>query len=783
MSHGSSAGGAEPPSAAQGGGMAIAGAALDAAGVVHIVVSCPEQGSLNADGSAPYDQAVMTKLIELQDLGRVKIAFDRAGTSTASKDDEKKFRSAEILQQSGEWDTAKELILGTKWFQAYTGGVKKFLSAEAQGFDGTQVIICIDGGTVTQVEQQEMSRILAEATADAKKSGVVLRTRMQTMSYCEFLRRFAQPAAAPATAAPAAALGAPPAAEAPRAAVKTLAEFVAACGDIDSVEELLEDYSSAEEFAGLLEDYAALLKDKTKGPGRKQREKLLAEHAAGVQVSGGGGAAAVAAAAAEPEPQPDEPEPEPDTVALVREAAAALAAAEQARLEIEEVRAEAAREAEQTRLQEQRRAAAKADAAESLQRFNNADRAARLQRAKNFGQACKDGNLEAMREHVREGMDLNLIVELRDAVGQVWADTPLGWTVDGHQLEAAEFLLDHGADTNKLSGYGSAPLHLAAQQGQLSMVQLLVHRGASIALKAANGQDAIGWTQGEFHPLYDGATDTRDAVAQWLIQHQQTIVPAEQYHIEIREALVTAVERPITLVDFDGRWEKAASSVNPAAVVVVRDGLWGFEIADKRDMPITYDEGLRRFRTNDWVADLGGMPSRIVWTKHGTVGGGVDGEILVWTRLAGGGEQSVGGVAGSGAAPRARRTVVPGSAFHRMMFEACGKLPAVPTLSKLRPLLLDNRFSGCADDYVDENGSSLLMYCVGPANAETMPMVTLLIQHGACATHVNNRGETALAYVKAWRNQPEERNSVNIYDQIVAYLINAGCEASEPAAF
>ena len=70
-------------------------------------------------------------------------------------------------------------------------------------------------------------------------------------------------------------------------------------------------------------------------------------------------------------------------------------------------------------------------------------------------------------------------------------------------------------------------------------------------------------------------------------------------------------------------------------------------------MPITYDEGLRQFRTNDWVADLGGMPSRIVWTKHGTVGGGVDGEILVWTRLAGGGEQSVGGVAGSGAAPRA----------------------------------------------------------------------------------------------------------------------------------
>jgi uncharacterized caspase-like protein len=87
------------------------------------------------------------------------------------------------------------------------------------------------------------------------------------------------PASAPAVV-PATTLGAVPAAASPRpTAVKTLADFVAACDDVDSMEELLADYRSKEEFVGLLEAYDGLLKDKTKPPGQKQREKLLSEHA------------------------------------------------------------------------------------------------------------------------------------------------------------------------------------------------------------------------------------------------------------------------------------------------------------------------------------------------------------------------------------------------------------------------------------------------------------------------------------------------------------------------
>jgi hypothetical protein len=60
------------------------------------------------------------------------------------------------------------------------------------------------------------------------------------------------------------------------AAVRTLADFVAACDDFDEVQELLD--LSAGEMQAVLEEYPALLKDAAKTAGRKQREKLMSEH-------------------------------------------------------------------------------------------------------------------------------------------------------------------------------------------------------------------------------------------------------------------------------------------------------------------------------------------------------------------------------------------------------------------------------------------------------------------------------------------------------------------------
>ena len=81
------------------------------------------------------------------------------------------------------------------------GGVKKFLMAQAQehrdaGRTVTLEVGCINGGPITQVEQEEMATILADARDDAAKSGVLMSPSMSTMSYCHFLARF-EPQPAP----------------------------------------------------------------------------------------------------------------------------------------------------------------------------------------------------------------------------------------------------------------------------------------------------------------------------------------------------------------------------------------------------------------------------------------------------------------------------------------------------------------------------------------------------------------------------------------------------------
>ena len=71
--------------------------------VVHkrVVMSCPEMGTLDEDGGVAriaegadatevYNQDVMKKVSELQQIGFVKFGFDRAGTSTAVETEEEK---------------------------------------------------------------------------------------------------------------------------------------------------------------------------------------------------------------------------------------------------------------------------------------------------------------------------------------------------------------------------------------------------------------------------------------------------------------------------------------------------------------------------------------------------------------------------------------------------------------------------------------------------------------------------------------------------------------------
>jgi ankyrin repeat protein len=68
--------------------------------------------------------------------------------------------------------------------------------------------------------------------------------------------------------------------------------------------------------------------------------------------------------------------------------------------------------------------------------------------------------------------------------------TPLLWAASRGRLHAVAWLLDHGADVNQRAtfggpghGEGVTALHLAAQNGELPVIDLLLARGADITIR------------------------------------------------------------------------------------------------------------------------------------------------------------------------------------------------------------------------------------------------------------------------------------------------------------
>ncbi len=160
-----------------------------------IVMSCPENGTLDPNGGPPYDQRVMDKINELRQRGRLKGGFDRAGSSNSDPRDDKtwpkifKTKKKEHLFEANE-EKRKELIKSTYWFTGYRTAAKAQMNLECQTFDGTLVIICIKGGPITDVEHEEMDQIIRDAKHDAAVNGIHITIQLKKVSYLEFLEEY-----------------------------------------------------------------------------------------------------------------------------------------------------------------------------------------------------------------------------------------------------------------------------------------------------------------------------------------------------------------------------------------------------------------------------------------------------------------------------------------------------------------------------------------------------------------------------------------------------------------
>ena len=113
--------------------------------------------------------------------------------------------------------------------------------------------------------------------------------------------------------------------------------------------------------------------------------------------------------------------------------------------------------------------------------------------------AAMQGNLEAVKQHIAAGTDVN--AKDRD-------DWPplLKAAWHGHK-EIAELLIDEGAEVNAKANDGGTPLYFAAMQGHRETAELLIANGADV-----NAKEIDGWT-----PLHIAANRGQKETAELLI--------------------------------------------------------------------------------------------------------------------------------------------------------------------------------------------------------------------------------------------------------------------------
>jgi ankyrin repeat protein len=117
--------------------------------------------------------------------------------------------------------------------------------------------------------------------------------------------------------------------------------------------------------------------------------------------------------------------------------------------------------------------------------------------------ACKSNRITVLERLMRAGARL---------AADPYRGTPLIWAAACNRVEAASWLLDHGANVNQKAtfgglthGQGITALHIAAQNGHMPMVKFLIERGADRSIK-----DDLYDATTEGGAAYFGKVEVRD---------------------------------------------------------------------------------------------------------------------------------------------------------------------------------------------------------------------------------------------------------------------------------
>ena len=117
--------------------------------------------------------------------------------------------------------------------------------------------------------------------------------------------------------------------------------------------------------------------------------------------------------------------------------------------------------------------------------------------------AATDGNIEAVKQHLATGVDVN-------ANGDVYERTPLHPAANNGHTEVVELLIANNVDVNAKDEFGYFPLLVATNK---ETAELLIANGADVNAKF-NGETPLDWTT---HP--DNPNKNKAEIADLLRKH------------------------------------------------------------------------------------------------------------------------------------------------------------------------------------------------------------------------------------------------------------------------
>ncbi len=123
--------------------------------------------------------------------------------------------------------------------------------------------------------------------------------------------------------------------------------------------------------------------------------------------------------------------------------------------------------------------------------------------------AARKGNIEAVKQHLAAGADVN--VKVASGLHQGW--TPLHWAAHNGHKEIVELLIAKGADVDAKGEYSFAPLHFAANEGHKEIAELLIANSAEV-----NAKD-----DDERTPLHFVAVGGHKEIAELLINNDADV--------------------------------------------------------------------------------------------------------------------------------------------------------------------------------------------------------------------------------------------------------------------